>query len=149
MNQTTMSHVFLVVLTFGSYEDTVHRTLRGFGDKKDAESYMSEMRHRISHNLGLYSAIKAIMRTTWEKENPSPTYPDNGSQQERDAYYEALSSHQSAESAEWDRLAAIVGWDRTLDLRWEEEYDIYLQEVPFGFEVVKPAEEEPVAQAAE
>lgn len=150
MNQTTMSHIFLVFLTFGRYEDTVHRPLRSFGTKEEAESYMSGQRHLISYNMGLMEAVQRLMSDTWDKQHKEPTYPDNSTDQERDSYYEARNSYHDARRAELDRLLSLVGWKEDLNTHWEEEYDLYIKEIPFGFEVVKETtSEDEMRQAAE
>ncbi len=151
---STMSYIYLVILTAGySCCDQLHRTLRAFTDKKDAESYMSEMRHTISRNVGLQHAVDVLMSDMWDKVNPAPICPPAGSNDDYNsynAYCDADNSHREARRVEHDRLLALVGWKADLNLHWEEEYDLHIQEVPLGFEVVAPpASEEQVAQAAE
>lgn len=160
MIQNTVSYIYLVILTAGySCCDQLHRTLRAFTDKKDAESYMSDMRHTISRNMGLQHAVSEIMRDVWDKANPAPICPshptcssDEEIEESTKAYNvfsEKDNAHRDARYAEEARLLALVGWKGDLNLHWEEEYDLHIQEVPLGFEVVAPPISEEMSQAAE
>jgi hypothetical protein len=146
-----MSYIYLVILTAGySCCDQLVRTLRGFTDKKDAESYMGTMRHRISRNVGLQHAVSVMMSDMWDKANPALPCPPNEGEGAMEAYNvwcEKDNAHRDARRAEEDRLLSLVGWESTMNLHWEEEYDLHIQEVPLGFEVVEPPTE--VAEAAE
>lgn len=142
MIENTVSYIYLVILTVGyNCCDRMERTLRAFSDKKDAENYMSDMQRQIAHNMGLRDAVSHIMHDTWDKVNPEPTYPDYSTDRDeaeynklRDAYY----THSEARGKEVERLLALVGWKKELDTYYESEYHLHIQEVPFGFEVVKP-----------
>jgi len=151
MIQNTVSYIYLVILTAGySCCDQLHRTLRAFTDKGDAESYMKDARHRISRNVGLQHAVDVLMSDMWDKQHPSLPCPPNegeGAMEAYNAWCEKDNAHRDARRAEQDRLLALVGWDATLNLHWEEEYDLHIQEVPLGFEVVASPTE--VAEAAE
>lgn len=145
MIENTVSHIFLVVLTIGyNCCDRIERTLRAFSHKGDAESYKSDMQRQIEYNRGLYDAVSHMVREGWEKVNPVVEYPDYNDS-DYDVKREAHDAYLNARSAEYDRLLALVGWKKELDLHYESEYHLHIQEVPFGFEVVKPAEEEQVA----
>jgi hypothetical protein len=151
MNQTTMSHIFLLILSERDCCSNHETTIRAFSEKHEAECYMEDMRHRISFNAGLEEAVMRIMETGWEKSHPEPIAPSddewntpayNEYRQAQDAYYEAR-------RVETDRLLALVGYDKTVPYYRHHDSHLFLREVPFGLEVAKPATEEPMAQAAE
>jgi len=95
------------------------------------------------------------MSDVWGKVNPAPTscpsWDNQRSDEENEKAYkdhqEAYNTYSDARHAEETRMLSLVGWKCELDLRWEEQYDLHLQEVPLGFEVVAPPTE--VAEAAE
>ncbi len=145
-----MSHIFLVHLTIGQdrcCEPSTDRTLRAFGDKGEAESYMEDMKRQVSHNGGLEAAVYSIMAATWEKENVAPTWSDSDdwNSPAYNAYREASETHREARCAEVDRLRSVVGWKSVLSTYGEEVWALWLQEVAFGFEVVADPTEEPLA----
>jgi hypothetical protein len=145
MIENTVSHIFLVILTIGyNCCDRMERTLRAFSDKRDAERYMSDMQRQIAYNMGLRHAVDHMMGEMWDKEHPSPPYPDYNADlsiedynARRDVYY----AHSDLRCKEVDRLLALVGWKKELDTYHEEEYHLHIQEVPFGVEVVTPPTE--------
>jgi hypothetical protein len=148
MNQTTMSHIFLVILSERSCCEPMQTTLRAFGEKCQAECYMDDMKHRMSFNKGLEEAVCRILEAGWDKEYPAPTRPSDEALRDDDTYNEfrrAEDAHYEARRVETDRLLALVGFDKTIPFVHDDS-TLFIREVPFGFEVVKPEE---VAQAAE
>ena len=151
MNQTTMSHIFLVILSERDCCADHQTTLRAFSEKHEAECYMDDMRHKMSFNAGLEEAVCRILENGWDKEHPAPTSPgeDAWDTPAYTVYREAQDAYYEARRVETDRLLALVGFDKTVPFCHRSDSHLFIREVPFGFEVVKPAEEEPVAQAAE
>lgn len=142
---TTMSHIYLVILSVRDCCSDHQTTLRAFSEKYEAESYMEGKVRDMARNQGLLDAVDRIMEATWDKTHIRPEYPSCGdeSYEERRKEYDTYSD---ARCAEAERLQTMVGWEPALHER--DEYHLWIKEVPFGFEVVKPATEE-VAQAAE
>jgi hypothetical protein len=150
MNQTTMSHIFLVILSERDCCNDSQTTLRAFSAKHEAECYMEDIRHKMSFNAGLEEAVCRILEEGWDKEHPEPTRPseDEWNTPAYNEYRQAQDAHYEARRVETDRLLALVGFDKTLPFTRYQEYHLFVREVPFGFEVVKPTTED-LAQAAE
>jgi len=149
MNQTTMSHIFLVIASERDCCANRETTLRAFGEKYEAESYMEDIKRRVAHNEGLGDAVERMMEATWDKEHPALPCPDNDPQGGYDNYNAWCEKDNVRRDARWEetkRLLALVGYDNDIARQAGRDSDIFLREVPFGFEVVKPEE---VAQAAE
>lgn len=133
-----MSVIYTVFLTYGQYADVVHKPLRAFTDKSEAESYIRNHTQHIAYNMGKLSAVDSLMEQMWDKVNPGPTYPHDASMEEHLSYNQALDAHNSARAAELTRLEKLVEYDNTIEFRWyHEPWHLYLQEIPFGLERVR------------
>jgi hypothetical protein len=100
---------------------------------------MEDMKRQVSHNAGLEDAVWRLMEAGWEKENIAPTgcEHDAWDSPAYQAYRLASDTYRTARSVEVDRLRSLVGWKADLSLYGEEEWELYIQEVPFGVEVVE------------